>query len=77
MSDHIFTLLLIGVYLGMFSTIIMRIILDKIEDVKRKKRLKDKQRRIKDGTFVGAPYYSGLSASSLTPLDLKKLQNNQ
>ena len=68
------TLFSIGICIGAPLTVLMVTISDKIEDTKRKKRFRENQKKIKDGTFVGAPYYSGIPTTSIAPLALNKLK---
>lgn len=73
MSEQLQIVLIFSTYGGLISYVVTGIIIAKIKDVKEKKRLRDNKRKIKDGTFVGAPYYSGAFTLGFDPIQFKEL----
>lgn len=57
MMEYLYPYLLLGVYLGMFSTVIMRLVIDKKRENKQKKHQEDIRERIKNGTYKSSPMY--------------------
>lgn len=73
MTEQLQIVLIFSTYGGLISYVVTGIIIAKIKDVKEKKRFRDNKRKIKDGTFVEAPYYSGMSTLGLDPFSLSSL----
>lgn len=61
MIEYLYPYLLLGVYLGMFSTVIIRLVIDRNRENNQKKFRKERQKRIDNGTYTCSPmYYPGV-----------------
>ena len=77
MTEQLQIVLIFSTYGGLISYDVTGIIIAKIKDVKEKKRFRDNKRKIKDGTFRGSPYYSGISTLEPDPLSLSSLSKKK